>query len=629
MSKSYDTEKINQIPIERVLAFHEVDAASKNMYSIHPQDNTPSAYLGKDKELGNVLCDLKTGTTYDPISLTAYLRGVSEEEAARILGETFGIKPVVIPEPFEDVKSYDEIDFKKYGVNPEDGKKKNRKDNKEKKPSLFQLLNPKNLQTEVSKYGYNFSAKNFYLSMLAAMGGAVGVGFIFKLDWYFILIVLAVCLLCMPSVLLTSFKNMYESKRFHDVSNYMEQLLYSFRRKKKILTSLEDVLIAFEDDDGPMKRVITQAIQYLRTSDSSGDIYREALNIIEEEYANDRLRNVHNFLIAVENNGGSVENPVDLLLDERAMWDERIHTFQKERDTLKRNITVSIICSVVLCFFILYILSVDSLKDLAIIKNLVVQSTSTLVIVLNVFLFVKITNKLSQSWLKRESKQTNAQILKDYFYVETYDKKKETKKSVLLTLALSPVAILGLILNNKIILVIGIVVCLFTLFAGPLSYKLSRKSVIKEIEKTFPQWLMELALLLQGDNVQVAISKTLDSAPVVLRPELEKLVSGFDVDPHSSKPYNNFLSGYDLPEIKSAMKMLYSITATGTGNIDEQITDLIKKQNVLMDKAEKINNNDHIAGLSTLSMVPMLFCIVKSVIDMTILVFSLFSMINY
>lgn len=192
-----------------------------------------------------------------------------------------------------------------------------------------------------------------------------------------------------------------------------------------------------------------------------------------------------------------------------------------------------------------------------------------------------------------------------------------------------PIAILGLVLNNKLLLVVGVLISLFCFFSPNISYKLSKKSTIKEIEKAFPQWLMELALLLQGDNVQVAISKTVDSAPVVLRPELDLLVKSFEQNTYSIVPYNNFLADFDLPEIKSAMRMLYSITTTGTGNTDEQITDLIKKQNVLMDRAEKIDNEESLAGFSTLTMVPMLFCIVKSLADMTVLVFSLFNMIEF
>lgn len=516
------------------------------------------------------------------------------------------------------------IDFGIYGVSKNDSKNK-----KKERPSLATLFNPKNLQTEVNKYGYNFSIKKFYISILVAFAAAIGVGLLFKLDIPFILIIFIVCMLCLPSLLLTSYKNMYESKRFHDVSNYMEQLLYSFRKKKKILTSLEDVLFAFESDNGPMRKVIQEAIDCIRTSESEGDIYREALDIIENEYDNTRLRNVHNFLIAVENNGGDVEQPVDLLLNDRAMWDERIHSFQKERNTTKRNIIISICFSLILCFFLLFILSMNKLADLNIPKNIIVQCSSTFVIVASVLLFTKVVNKLSQSWIKKENKNSDYQILSDYFSVVNRDKKKELKSRLIWTGATLPIFILGLIFDKKLIMIVGVIISLFCFMAPVISYKLCKKSTTKEIEKAFPQWLMELALILQGNNVQVGISKTVNTAPVVLRPELNNLVEKFETDTNTIIPYNEFLAEFDLPEIKSAMRMLYSITTTGTGNIDEQIADLIKKQNVLMDKAERINNEESIAGFSSFAMIPMLFCIVKSLADMTILMFSLFSLITF
>ena len=519
--------------------------------------------------------------------------------------------------------SQGDIDYAAYGVDVTKKKKKVKE-----RPSLTKLLNPKNLQTEVNRYGYNFSIKKFYLSIFVAMAVAIGVGILFKLAIPYILFVFLICMLCLPSLLLTSYKNMYESKRFHDISNYMEQLLYSFRRKKKILTSLEDVLVAFDSDNGTMSKLIKEAINYIKTSDSDGDIYREALDIIENEYSNSRLRNLHNFLIAVERNGGDVENPVDLLLNERSMWDERVHGFQKERNAVKRNIILSICCSLLLCFFILYILSMNRLEPLKMPQNIVVQISSTFVIVASVLLYTKVVNKLSQSWLKRENKSSDYQILKDYFYVVNYNKAKEWKSAILWTAITSPIWIFGLIFSKALLTILGAAISLFCLFSPVITFNLSKKSTVKEIEKAFPQWLMELALILQDNNVQVGISKTVGTAPIVLRPELEKMVKAFETDTNSILPYTQFLKDFDLPEIKSATRMLYSITTTGTGNIDEQITGLIRRQNVLIDKAEKINNEESLAGFSIWTMLPMLFCIVKSMMDMTVLVFSLFGMIS-
>lgn len=516
-------------------------------------------------------------------------------------------------------------DYLRFGVDP----KRDRKPEKVKGPSVFKLLNPRNLRTSVEKYGFTFSAKKFYLFMLAAFAVAIGTGWMFQLDWYFIALIAIIAILCTPSVFLASLKGMYASKQFHDVSDYMEQLLYSFRRKRKILTSLEDVLVAFEDDKGPMKDLVSRAIEHIRFAETKGDIHREALDIIEKEYQNDRLRNIHNFLIAVENNGGSVERPVDLLLDERALWDERVHVFQNEKNTIKRNITVSIVLSLVLCFAILFIFSIDTLAELAIPKNMLVQITSAFVIIANLLLFVKINNKFTQSWLIKEAKQSNYYILRDYFYVQNYNPASERKKAMIYAAIASVIWIYGLVTGKMLIVIAGAAISLFLLFIPQISYSLAKKSTVKEIQKAFPQWMMELALILQSDNVQVAISKTLDSAPVVLRPELELLVEKFEDAPHSLKPYTEFLADFDLSDIRSAMKMLYSVSASGTGDIEEQIADLIKKQNSLMDKAEKISNGDQLAGITTINMVPMLFCIVKSVADMTVLVFSLFQLMSF
>lgn len=561
-----------------------------------------------EKGSDNVVSELVTELP----SLTDEQVGVEEE-------------PVYVDIASSSSNTSDDVDFSLYGVDVNDRKKKKTRD----RPPLRKLFNPKNLQTEVNKYGYSFSINTFYLSILVALAATIGVGLLFKLQIVYILLIFIVCLLCLPSLVFTIYKNMYESKRFHDVSNYMEQLLYSFRKKKKILTSLEDVLVAFEEDKGPMAGLIEKAIEHIRTSESDGDIYREALDIIEKEYDNTRLRNVHNFLIAVENHGGKVEAPVDLLLDDHAMWDERVHAFQKERDTVRRNIIVSICFSLALCFFILYILGTNELEKLAISQNIVVQCSSTFVILASVLLATKVVNKLSQSWIKRENKSSDYQILSDYFAVVKRDKKKELKSQLIWTGATLPILILGLILGNTLVTILGALISGFCFLSPIVSQSLCRKSTLKEIEKAFPQWLMELALILQGNNVQVGIAKTMDSAPVVLRPELHKLVEGFERDTTSITPYNNFFADFDLPEIKSAMRMLYSITTTGTGDVDEQITDLIKKQNVLMDKAEKISNEETLVGLSTLTMVPMLFCIFKSLVDMTILVFSLFTLIQF
>lgn len=522
-------------------------------------------------------------------------------------------------------------DFKKrerflaYGVDPHE---KN-KTVKTKKPSIFQLLNPANLQAEVHKYGYSYSFKKLIISYILAIAFAIGVSILFKLKVYLILIIILVAILATPSMILTAMKNMYESKRFHDVSNYLELLLYSFRRKPKILDALKDVYVTFQNGESIMGQKVGEAIYYIENAQSAGDFNKEALEIIEKEYDdNSRMKNVHNFLIAVEANGGDYKKPVDLLLNERAMWDERTHSFQKERQTIKRNVTISIVFSLALCYFLLYILNADALANLDIIHNTVVQITSTISIALSVILYVVCTNKLAQSWLQHKKKHNDYQILKNYFNATEFDTKGEVMFSLIFAAILSPILIIAIIKKVKLLIIIFAIVELFILASPFIAKKTAIKTTIKEIEIAFPQWLMELALLLQSDNVQVAISKSLATAPVVLRPELTKLIQEFSKDPNSIRPYQQFLSQFDLPAISSAMGMLYSINEGGKDSIGEQITDLIDKQNKLIDKSERLSNDDSLAGLDVMKMLPMMICIFKSLVDMTILVMSLLQFVN-
>lgn len=103
MAAVYDFKDINEIPIEDVLAFHGIYPNAKGWYSIRPEDDTPSAHIDQKRRFGNTIHDFgETGAdsnTFSPITLTMYLRGLDANvrenwtEAARILGEAFGVEP--------------------------------------------------------------------------------------------------------------------------------------------------------------------------------------------------------------------------------------------------------------------------------------------------------------------------------------------------------------------------------------------------------------------------------------------------------------------------------------------------------------------------------------------------------
>ena len=139
-----------------------------------------------------------------------------------------------------------------------------------------------------------FSALNYLKFLAICYVGMIVLIFVFKLQWPYALALIALETLGLPMAFYLQFKNLYEKKKFEDIAAYIEQLLYSFKRQPKILSSLEDTVVLFEDrKDGHLYQAIQKAIAYIREGHFEEDLYKEAFAFIEEEYGCKRLYKVH------------------------------------------------------------------------------------------------------------------------------------------------------------------------------------------------------------------------------------------------------------------------------------------------------------------------------------------------
>ena len=96
-----------------------------------------------------------------------------------------------------------------------------------KRVGKFELFHPANLQRQIDSYGYSFSMGKYSVILMAAVAGAIGCGVLFCLHWYLILLVVSACAMALPRLILDGYKQMYEHKQFLDVSDYIEQMLYT------------------------------------------------------------------------------------------------------------------------------------------------------------------------------------------------------------------------------------------------------------------------------------------------------------------------------------------------------------------------------------------------------------------
>ncbi|MBQ8278246.1 MAG: hypothetical protein IJZ23_00215 [Roseburia sp.] len=159
-------------------------------------------------------------------------------------------------------------------------------------------------------------------------------------------------------------------------------------------------------------------------------------------------------------------------------------------------------------------------------------------------------------------------------------------------------------------------------------YNLAKRDVNNELYLVLPQWLMQIALLLQNNNVQVSIMKSIQDAPPLLRRELELLRERLGERPNELQSYTEFCKHFDVPEAQSCMKMLHAISESGTGDVTVQINNLIQRVHEMQNTAEDIRSRNDAFQMKLLFSYPVLGATVKLLIDLTIGMMYIFQLLG-
>lgn len=498
----------------------------------------------------------------------------------------------------------------------------------------LKLLNPKNLEKEVHRYGYHWTWKSQAALTTGALLGMGIVGFVFQLQAGFLAVIMAAMIFLLPVLVLDVFLKMFEQKRFSDAATYMEQMLYSFQKSEKVLLALKETRELFED--GQMRQVIQEAVWYIERGQAKteGGMLKEALSIIEHAYSCTKLRMVHELLISAETYGGETEQSVMLLLEDLELWKRRGYQLQRDKKTSHRDNIISIVVATVLCAVALYVL--DAMKGLfvtaaapfEIFQVPVIQYSSLFFLLFSLFVFAKSTRNLNRNWLKEEGVREEKQVMESYRTVMEYDERREKRKSLLWAAPFLTGAAAGFLLRKEWIGILCLGIACFLLVQHKTGYSLAKKDVTEALYLVFPQWLMEIALLLQGNNVQVSIGKSIPAAPEILKPELEKLMERLQREPERLASYTDFCKEFDIPEAASCMKMLHAISEAGTGKAEIQIHELMKRVSEMQAKADEIRNRNISFQMKMIFAYPVIAATIKLLIDLTVGMFYMFRMLG-
>lgn len=497
----------------------------------------------------------------------------------------------------------------------------------------LKLLNPKNLEKEVHRYGYHWTWKSQAALTAGALLGMGIVGFVFQLQAGFLAVIMAAMIFLLPVLVLDVFLKMFEQKRFSDAATYMEQMLYSFQKSEKVLLALKETRELFED--GQMRQVIQEAVWYIERGQAKteGGMLKEALSIIERAYSCTKLRMVHELLISAETYGGETEQSVMLLLEDLELWKRRGYQLQRDKKTSHRDNIISIVVATVLCAVALYVL--DAMKGLfvtaapfEIFQVPVIQYSSLFFLLFSLFVFAKSTRNLNRNWLKEEGVREEKQVMESYRTVMEYDERREKRKSLLWAAPFLTGAAAGFLLRKEWIGILCLGIACFLLVQHKTGYSLAKKDVTEALYLVFPQWLMEIALLLQGNNVQVSIGKSIPAAPEILKPELEKLMERLQREPERLASYTDFCKEFDIPEAASCMKMLHAISEAGTGKAEIQIHELMKRVSEMQAKADEIRNRNISFQMKMIFAYPVIAATIKLLIDLTVGMLYMFRMLG-
>lgn len=441
-----------------------------------------------------------------------------------------------------------------------------------------------------------------------------------RLNWW-ITGILAVFAFFLVRIHRTRHEKALESqRRFFEVSMYLDTLLYAFVKEQKVDLALRDVAQTLPE--GNMKELTRQALDYITMTFDKTEVLETALQLIEQEYDCQRIRTVHQFMTHVEYYGGEIEKPINLLLADKNRWEQRIKDNMALRKKQLTDIILSAIASLCICAAILYV----PIGGLNISSEWVVQICSLLIILVNDAIVLRAQKYLMVDWVKLQLSEDGMYYEKKMEELKHYDEAREKKRSFILgTLGLLA-AVICFIIQNEWMTAIALGISFFLFQQHQIGKHLLKKNLMKEIKYQFPNWLLDLVLLLQSENVQVALLKSKQHVPGVLRRELYRLIEQLELEPESAGPYHGFLEEFQLPEIHSAMGILYSLSIGNSGNADKQITELIEKNLEMLDVAESERLQNSVSGMYVLFLLPVMTASFKLMVDMVLLILRFVAM---
>lgn len=129
-----------------------------------------------------------------------------------------------------------------------------------------------------------------------------------------------------------------------------------------------------------------------------------------------------------------------------------------------------------------------------------------------------------------------------------------------------------------------------------------RKANLYNINRTLPYYLKSLEILIQHYTVPVAIRRSIETAPQIFKPGLEKMVSRIEAGDSSVDPYMDFAKEYPVRDSMRMMRLLYRLSLGSQENKQEQLLMFSKTVSSLQNKSREQRYKDRLTMMESKTM---------------------------
>ena len=481
---------------------------------------------------------------------------------------------------------------------------------------LAEVQSIKKLRDTVNFYGFSLTSSQIGMYLFAILIIPIIVAYVSKLQLKYIIVIAIISVITAPFLIFLFYKQKFTERRFEMVIDYLTNMLPIFMQKTKILYALTEIrpLLKYQ-----MHSIVGEAIKYIEQNVDDPDAELTALEMIEMEFPNTRIKSLHRLMQSIEfKNSTKINDVCQNMYADIDAWIKRINRFLI--DLKDRKIKIVILCVMTLGLNVLFTwmyTSSEFFKGFT--DNTTYQIAGTIFIIVILIIAVASLAKLDGAWLINDATIDDAGTIKKQYKTWEKGQQKQTKQEISISIIFAALGAYMCVSGKVAIGVVLIGFVLVVLTNKKRKYSNAYKALNKHFQIEFPAWLREVTLELNTKTVLNAIEESMLTCSYPMYRQLELFMEEAHEKPNSIVPYSKMLSDFNLKESQTSLKVLYSVQQYGQDEIKDQVSSLIQRNQDSLDSAESLKNQSRLMGVEAIGFLPMGVLTILMIIDMVLL----------